>query len=90
VQGGVAAGGQRVELGELGGGCGEADLESFDFAEPALLAGFGDAVVQVVADAGQAGPLGRVGAQQGAADDPLTELTEGRPDSVRGQRIVKP
>jgi hypothetical protein len=53
---------------ELGGGCGEADLESFDLAEPALLAGFGDAGVQVVADGGQAGPLGRVGAQQGAAD----------------------
>jgi hypothetical protein len=60
--GGVAAGGQCVELGELGGGRGEADLESFDFTEPALLAGFGDAVVQVVADAGQAGPLGGVGA----------------------------
>jgi hypothetical protein len=68
VHGGAAAGGQGVELGEFRGGRGEADLESFDFAEPSLLAGFGYAGVQVVADAGQPGALGRVRAQQGAAD----------------------
>jgi hypothetical protein len=40
----------HVDLGELVVGAGEADLQSFDFAEPALAFGFGDAVVQVGAD----------------------------------------
>jgi hypothetical protein len=62
VHGGVAAGGQRVQLGEFGCGRGEADLESFDFAEPSLFAGFGHAGLQVIADAGQPGTLGGVGA----------------------------
>jgi hypothetical protein len=75
VQRGVAAGGQCVQLGEFGGGGGEADFESFDFAEPPLLPGFGYAGVQVVADAGQPGALGGVRAQQGAADAGFSELT---------------
>ena len=48
-------------------GAGEADLESFDLAEPALGFGFGDAGDEVVADLVQAGPGGGVGAQQRAA-----------------------
>src|ERR1700733_231868 len=53
--------------GGLGEG-GEADFESFGFAGPALLLGFGDAVAQVVADTGQAGSLGWVGPQEGTSD----------------------
>jgi hypothetical protein len=61
-------------LRELGDGRGETDFQSFDFAEPSLLAGFGYAGVQVVADAGQPGALGGVGAQQRAAKAGLTEM----------------
>jgi len=68
VHGGDLAGGEFVHLGELGGGGGEADFESFGFAGPGVLLGLGDAVAQVVADAGEAGPLGWVGPQEGAAD----------------------
>ena len=39
-----------VDLGELVVGAGEADLQSFGFAGPALAFGFSDAVVQVGAD----------------------------------------
>jgi hypothetical protein len=42
----------RVDLGKLFRGTGEADLQSFDFAEPAFLLGLGDAGGQVVADLG--------------------------------------
>lgn len=75
VDGGGLAVGELVHLGELGGGCGEADLESFDFSGPVVLLRFGDAVLQVVADAGEPGSLGWVGSQEGASDAPLTELT---------------
>jgi len=56
-----------VELGELLASAGEADLQAIDLAEPALLAGFGDAGVEVVADLDQPRALRRVGAQQRAA-----------------------
>ena len=46
VPGGRAAG-CPVEGGELGAGGGEADLEAFDFAEPAVDAGLRDAVGEV-------------------------------------------
>ncbi len=59
---GCGSGGEFVELGELGAGGGEADFESFDFTEPSLAAGFGDAADEVVADLGEAAALGRVGA----------------------------
>src|SRR5260370_29677830 len=49
--------GAPVDLGELVLGAGEADLESFGFAEPAFAAGFGDAGDEVAADLGDAGPL---------------------------------
>ena len=39
--------GAPVDLGELVFGAGEADLESFGFAEPAFASGFGDAGGQV-------------------------------------------
>jgi hypothetical protein len=66
---------QVVDLGEFLLGSGEADLEPFDFTEPALAAGFVDAGQQVVTDLEQARALGRVRAEQGAAQAPLTELT---------------
>jgi len=56
-----------VELREFLAGAGEADLQAVDLAEPALLAGFGDAGVQVVADLDQPWALCGVGAQQRAA-----------------------
>ena len=68
----------RVDLGELVVGAGEADLQSVDFAEPALAFGFGDAVVQVGADLLQPGALGWVWPQERAAQVPLTELTGAR------------
>lgn len=74
VDGGGLAGDEFAHLGELGGRGGEADFESFDSADPAVLLGLGDAVVQVVADVGKAGPLGWVGPQEGTADAAFSEL----------------
>ncbi len=59
--------GAPVDLGELVFGAGAADLESFGFAEPAFAVGFGDACGEVVADLGDAVPLGGVGPVQGAS-----------------------
>jgi len=74
--------GAPVDLGELVLGAGEADLESFGFAEPAFAVGFGDAGGEVVADLGDAVALGGVGPVQGAPEAPLTELTGACPHSV--------
>ncbi|MFD7019126.1 hypothetical protein [Streptomyces sp. NPDC059928] len=68
VDGGGAVGDEVVELGEFGVGRGEADLEPFGLAGPALSLGLGDPVDAVVADVHQAGPLGRGGPQERAAD----------------------
>src|SRR5713101_4389474 len=65
-----------VDLGEFVFGAGAADLESFGFAEPAFAVGFGDAGGEVVADLGDAVPLGGVAPVQGASQVPLTELTQ--------------
>lgn len=54
-----------VELGELVVGAGEAGLEAFDLAEPALPLRLGDAGEQVVADRLQARSL-RLGLVAGA------------------------
>jgi hypothetical protein len=74
--GAAAVGGDLVHLGEFVAGGGEADLQALGFAGPAFALGFADAGDQVAADLGQPWPLGGVGAQQRAADVPLTELTE--------------
>jgi hypothetical protein len=71
----VAAGGDLVHLGEFVPGAGQADLQALCLAEPVAGLGLGDASGEAVADLHQAGPLDRVGAQQRAADAPLTELT---------------
>src|SRR6266446_8040705 len=60
--------GSPVDLGELVFGAGEADLESFGFAEPAFAAGFGDAGGDVVADLGDAVTLGGLWPVQGAPE----------------------
>jgi hypothetical protein len=52
--------GAPVDLVEIVLGAGEADLESFGFAEPAFAFGFGDAGGEVVAYLGDALPLGGV------------------------------
>ena len=57
-----------VELCELVLGAGEADLESFDLAEPALSLGFSDAGDQVVANLEHALPLGGVRPKERASD----------------------
>jgi hypothetical protein len=59
--------GAAVDLGEFVLGAGEADFEAFGFAEPGFAFGFGDAGDEVVADLGDAGPLGGVWPVQGAA-----------------------
>lgn len=46
-------------MGEFVIGAGEADLESFNLAEPSIADGFGDAGLQVVADLLQPRPLRR-------------------------------
>jgi hypothetical protein len=62
-----AAGGDLVDLGEFGVGAGEADLEAFGLAVPAVGFGFGDAGEEVVADLFEARPGGGIGSQQRAA-----------------------
>jgi hypothetical protein len=57
---GFAVADAPVWLGELVLGPGEADLESFDLAQPAFAFGLGDPGGQVVADLGQAVALGWV------------------------------
>ncbi|MGW1718932.1 hypothetical protein [Streptomyces sp. NPDC002156] len=49
-----------IELAELLLAAGQADLETFDLAEPAFRLGFGDSGDHVVADLGKPCPLGRV------------------------------
>ena len=66
--------GAPVDLGELVVGACEADLESFDFAEPAFAFGFADPGDQVAADFGDAGPLGGLGPEHRAPEAGLTEL----------------
>lgn len=72
----VAAGKGELDLGELVVRGGEADLEPFGFAGPALAFGLGYAGQEVVADAGEPTPLGGVDPQERAPDAPLTEPTE--------------
>jgi hypothetical protein len=73
---GCPAGGEVVELGEFLFRGGQADLESFGFAVPALAFSLGDAGQQVAADVFQPWALGRVNAEERAPEVPLTELTD--------------
>src|SRR5487761_1336068 len=69
-----AGAGSAVDLGEFVFGTGEADLESFGFAEPPFAFSFGDAVDEVVADLGDAVPLGGVWPVHAAPKAALTEM----------------
>jgi hypothetical protein len=69
-----SAAGDLVHLGKFGPGAGQAHLEAFGFAEPAVLFGLGDARGQVAADLHQVGSLSGVGAQQQASQTRLTEM----------------
>ena len=62
-----AAGADLVHLGEFGVRTGEADLEAFGLAVPAVGFGFGDAGDEVVADVFQPCTRGWIRAQQRAA-----------------------
>ncbi len=88
ADGGVALGGEPVGLGEFGVRGGEADLESFGFADPAFSPGFVDAGDQVVADARQTGPLIWGNPEKGTSDAPLTELTTMFQQFMAGFRLL--
>jgi hypothetical protein len=71
--------GEAEQDGAIGGGlafhllkfllcAGEADLQSFDLAEPVVLFGFGDAGVKVGDDLAESVGLGRVGSKQRATE----------------------
>ena len=57
-----------IELAELLLGANQADLKTFDLAQPALLLCLSNAVDEVVADLDQRAALGGIGAEKGAAD----------------------
>ncbi|MGY0065840.1 hypothetical protein ACWZEH_03140 [Streptomyces sp. QTS137] len=65
-----------IELAELLLGASQADLETFDLAEPAFPLSFGDSGDQVVADLGKPCPLGRVRPEERASDTSLSELPQ--------------
>jgi hypothetical protein len=85
--GGAGVGGDLVELIEFLSGAVEADLQAVELAEPALLAGLGDAGDQVVADLDQSGLLSRVWAQQRAAQAGFSELATGLRVGLRLRRV---
>jgi hypothetical protein len=66
--------GRETDLGDLLACGGEADLQAFDLAEPALVLGFADAVEQVGAHVGEPVALCGVGPQERAAQAGLTEM----------------
>lgn len=81
--------GTPAGLGELVGGAGEADLESFDFAGLALVFGLADPADQVAADLGDAGPLGAAQPRTAPtqhAHDRLQAHGGGRPVGGRPRR----
>ena len=61
-------GGRSAHGGELLFGGGDCHLESFDFAEPPLIASLGEAGVEVLEDLLEATRLGRVRAEERAAE----------------------
>jgi len=66
-------------------GAGQADFQPFGFAEPVMVFGFADAGGQVAGDLGEAGTLGRVGAQRREAQAGLTEMILSWDASVPGR-----
>lgn len=66
-----------AEAVEVGGSGVEADLESFDFSEPAVAAGFADAVAEVLDDLDDAATLAGVDLEDRAADAGVFVLAGG-------------
>jgi hypothetical protein len=63
-----------IELADLLLSASQADLETFDLAEPTFRLGFGDSGDQVVADLGKPRPLGRVRSEEPTSDASFSEL----------------
>ncbi len=77
-----------IELEELLLGASQADLETFDLAEPAFRLGFGDSGDQIVADLGKPCPLGRVRSEERASDTSFSELALAGADHVSSEPIA--
>ncbi|WP_328733803.1 hypothetical protein [Streptomyces bobili] len=60
-------------------------LESFDFAEPAVVTGFADAFAEVPDDLDEAGSVAGVDLEDRRADAGFSELTRVSRDQVRGR-----
>jgi len=71
-----------VDLRDLVSSSGETDFQAFDFAEPTLSLGFGDARGKVVADVDKAVSLVGVRPEHGASNAPLTELATAGIDPI--------
>jgi hypothetical protein len=76
-QDGAVGGGLAFHLLKLLLCAGEADLQSFDLAEPVVLLGFGDTGVKVGDDLAKPVGLGGVESEQRAAEAGFTELVNG-------------
>ena len=75
IDGGSAAGGDVVHLGELVFGGGQIGFTAFGLAELTAVLGFFDAHREVQDDLGEVEFLGGIGAKERASQAPLTELT---------------
>ncbi len=75
IDGGSAAGGDVVHLGELVFGGGQVCFAAFGLAELTAVLGFFDAYREVQDDLGEVGFLGGIGTEERASQAPLTELT---------------
>lgn len=75
--------------GDLVFGAGEAGGQSFDFAEPSFAFGFGDPVLEVVADLFETGLLVRRDDQDRAADAGVFVDAVGSVGSPAGRRVSR-
>ncbi|NJP98791.1 hypothetical protein HCN51_56830 [Nonomuraea sp. FMUSA5-5] len=73
--GGLA--GAVVEVGELGLGSGQADVQAFGLTQPTLALGFGDARQEIAADLLKPWSLGGVNAEERASDAAVLMLAAG-------------
>ena len=74
IDGGSAAGGDVVHLGELVFGGGQVGFTAFGLAELTAVLGFFDAHREVQDDLGEVGFLGGIGAKERASQTRLTEM----------------
>jgi hypothetical protein len=71
---GYSTGAGSADLFHFLPGSGEADLKSFDLAEPAAFGGFADALMQAGDDLGEPYPLLGVDLEHRAPQTSLTEM----------------